>query len=131
MTSILKKHMPPSYLSTARMVGYCLLLDDDVENWHGLTVVLSARLSEKQRGLMAWATLRSLPPETAVEVATAALPERVGMPFHSSMDPTSDAAFWAAEATPEELDAYAVAIFNEMSAAKKRAFFDFVGRAAA
>ncbi len=107
------------------------MLEDDVENWHGFTVVLSAKLSKLQRGLIAWAALRSLPPDTAAEVANAALPERVGMPFNANNDPASDAAFWAAEASPDELDAYAVAIFNEMSEGKKCAFLDFAGRAAA
>ena len=80
---------------------------------------------------MAWAALRSLPPDIAAEVAAVALPEDVGMPFNANNDPASDATFWAAEAKQNELDVYAVAIFNEMSEGKKRAFLDFVGRAAA
>ena len=51
--------------------------------------------------------------------------------FNANNDPASDATFWAAEAKQNELDVYAVAIFNEMSEGKKRAFLDFVGRAAA
>ena len=136
MTATLKKYMPDRYKRVARMVGYCALLHDDeltdaADNWHGLTVVLSARLTMEQRAAMAWAVLRALPPETVADVANTVLPQGAGMPIAPFMDPVDEASFWANMATPDELDAYAVAIFNAMSGGKKRAFLDYAGRAAA
>ena len=131
MTAILKKHMPDAYKRVARMVGYCLLLGDDADNWHGLTDVLTERLTMRQRAAMAWAVLRSLPPETVADVANTVLPQGAGMPIAPFIDPVDEASFWADMATPDELDAYAVAIFNAMSGGKRRAFLDFAGRAAA
>lgn len=132
LTLTLKKHMPRAYRGIARMVGYCLLLGEDADNWHGLTVVLSAQTTMQQRVAMAWAVLRALPPETVVDVANTVLPERTCPPippFFSYMD---EAAFWADMAEPEALDAYCLASFNAMTGPRRAAFLDFVqGRQAA
>ena len=62
MIDALSKYMPDAYKRVARMVGYTLLLGADADNWHGLTVVLTARLTSQERAAMAWAVLRSLTP---------------------------------------------------------------------
>jgi hypothetical protein len=50
-------------------------------------------------------------------------------PLFNYMD---QAAFWADMATPDELDAYALASFNRMAPQRQAAFLGFVqGRAAA
>lgn len=123
--------MPAAYKRVARTVGYCLLLGLDADKWHGLSVVLTAHLSIEQRGAIAWAALRALPPELVLDVADAVLPKKAGMPIAPLFDPVDEAIFWISLADPDELDAYAVATFNAMSRDKKRAFQDFVGRAAA
>lgn len=73
MTAILKKHMPDAYKRVARMVGYCLLLGDDADNWHGLSVVLAARLEPHQRAALAYAALKALDHDTACLTADMAL----------------------------------------------------------
>ena len=136
MTAILKKHMPDRYKRVARMVGYCALLHDDeltdaADNWHGLTVVLTARLTMEQRAAMAWAVLRSLTPEQVVAVAETVLPDGTSAPIAPLFNHMDEAAFWADMAEPEELVAYAVAIYNAMAPPKRRAFLDYAGRNAA
>lgn len=126
MTAILKKHMPDAYKRVARMVGYCLLLGEDADNWHGLTVVLTARLTMRQRVAMAWAVLRSLTPEQVVGVAETVLPEGSSAPIAPLFNHMDEAAFWADMAEPEALEAYCLASFNAMPASRKAAFLEFV-----
>ena len=132
MSGLLKKHMPDAYKRVARMVGYALLLGEDADNWHGLTVVLTARLTMRQRAAMAWAVLRSLTPDQVVAVAETVLPDGVGAPIAPLFNHMDEAAFWADMAEPEALEAYCLASFNAMPAPRKSAFLEFVqGRAAA
>ncbi|MHA3915696.1 hypothetical protein [Halovulum sp. GXIMD14793] len=132
MTAILKKHMPDAYKRVARMVGYCLLLGEDADNWHGLTVVLTARLTMRQRVAMAWAVLRSLTPEQVVGVAETVLPDGTSAPIAPLFNHMDEAAFWADMAEPEALEAYCLASYNAMPRPRQAAFLDFVqGRQAA
>ena len=48
MSNTLSKYMPDAYKRVARTVGYSLLLTD-ADVWHGLTVVLTARLTLQER----------------------------------------------------------------------------------
>lgn len=129
--SLIREHMPDRYRRVAKTVGLCLFSGRSFDNWHGLSVVLTARLEPAERVLLGWSVLRSMTPEQAVDVLNAALPHRAGQPIAPFEDPVDEAAFWAQMASPDELDAYAVTIFNAMSAVKQRAFLDFAGRAAA
>lgn len=123
--------MPDAYKRVARMVGYSLLLTD-ADAWHGLTIVLTARLTTKERAAMAWAVLRSLTPDQVVAVAEAVLPQGVGQPIAPLFNHMDEAAFWADMAEPEALEAYCLASFNAMPATRKAAFLKFVqGRVAA
>ena len=126
MSTILKKHMPEPIKRVARMVGYCLLAGESADNWHGLSVVLSARTTLQQRVAMAWAVLRSLPPETVNDVASTVLPDRTSPPIPPFLGHMDEAAFWADMAEPEALDAYCLASFNRMSPGRQAAFLDFV-----
>lgn len=126
------KHMPDAYKRVARMVVYALLLGEDTENWHGLTVVLTARLTLQERAAMAWAVLRSLTPEQVVAVAETVLPDGTSAPIAPLFNCMNEAAFWADIAEPEALEAYCLASFRAMPAPRKAAFLKFVqGRAAA
>ncbi|MEM8617788.1 MAG: hypothetical protein AAGF20_12755 [Pseudomonadota bacterium] len=129
--SYIRQAMPDQYRRVARMVGLCLFSGRSVDNWHGLSVVLTARLEPEERALLGWSVLRSLTPGQAVDVLNTVLPMRAGQPIAAFNDPADEAAFWTQVANPDELDAYAVAIFLAMSAVKQRAFLDFAGRAAA
>jgi len=126
MSKTLSKYMPDAYKRVARMVGYALLLGEDANNWHGLTVVLTARLTPQERAAMAWAVLRSLTPEQVVAVAETVLPDGTSAPIAPLFNHMDEAAFWADMAEPEALEAYCLASFNAMPAPRKAAFLEFV-----
>ena len=131
MSKTLSKYMPDAYKRVARTVGYSLHLAD-ADAWHGLTVVLTARLTQKERAAMAWAVLRSLTPDQVVAVAETVLPEGSSTPIAPLFNHMDEAAFWADMAEPEALEAYCLASFNAMPASRKSAFLEFVqGRAVA
>jgi hypothetical protein len=131
MSKTLSKYMPDAYKRVARTVGYSLHLAD-ADAWHGLTVVLTARLTQKERAAMAWAVLRSLTPDQVVAVAETVLPEGSSAPIAPLFNHMDEAAFWADMAEPEALEAYCLASFNAMPAPRKSAFLEFVqGRAVA
>lgn len=131
MTNLIRTHMPDRYRRVARTIGLCLFSGRSYENCHGLSVVLTARLEPHERAALGWAVLRSMTPEQAMDVLNTALPNRAGQPIAAFYDPVDEAANWAEMADPDELDAYAVAVFNAMPRSRKRAFLDFAGRAAA
>ena len=131
MSNTLSKYMPDAYKRVARTLGYSLLLTD-ADAWHGLTVVLTARLTLQEKIAMAWAVLRSLTPEQIVDVVQTVLPEGVGSPIAPLFNHMDEAVFWADMAAPDELDAYCLASFNRMAPARQSAFLGFVlGRQAA
>ena len=129
MTKTLSKYMPDAYKRVARTVGYSLLLTD-ADAWHGLTVVLTARLTPQERTAMAWAVLRSLTPEQVIAVAETILPEGSSAPIAPLFNHMDEAAFWADMAEPEALEAYCLASFNRMAPARQSAFLGFVQRGA-
>ena len=61
----------PSHKAVARAIGYALTLGDEAA-WHGLTIVLMARLSDQERAALAFAALMSLSDEHASAVAEVA-----------------------------------------------------------
>lgn len=130
MSAILKKHMPDAYRRVARTVGYALLLGD-IHSLHGLTVVLTSRLTARERVSMAWAVLRSLTHDQMVSVTETVLPDDNARPVAPLFNHMDEAAFWADMADPDALDAYALASFNRMAPARQAAFLDFVHRRAA
>lgn len=131
MTASLKKYMPNAIKRVARTIGYALLLDD-VNSYHGVSVVLTAIASPRQRMALAWAVLRSLTPEQVVAVAENVLPQGSSAPIAPLLNHMDEAAFWADMAEPEALEAYCLASFNAMSRPRQAAFLDFVqGRQAA
>lgn len=72
MTAILRKHMTGDHKRTAKSVGYALTLGD-ADGWHGLSQVLTARLTPAERAALAYAALQSLNDDTAYLTASAAL----------------------------------------------------------
>ena len=132
MSAILKKYMPDAYKRVARVVGYCLILGEGADVWHGLTVVLTARLTPQERVAMAWAVLRSLTPDQVVAVAETVLPEGSSAPIAPLFNHMDEAAFWADMAEPEALEAYCLASFKAMPRGRQAAFLEYVqARAAA
>lgn len=56
----------------ARCIGYALTLGTEAA-WHGLTIVLMARLSDQERAALAFAAMMSLSDEHASAVAEVAV----------------------------------------------------------
>ena len=96
-----------------------------------MPAILRARLSERERGMLAYFAMYAMDVENASKVIdaftnSAGMP---GAPFFNHMD---EAAFWADMADPGELEAYALASFNRMGLPRQKAFLNFIrGRAAA
>lgn len=128
----LSKTMRREHLKMTRMLGYTLVLGT-VDAWQGFARVAAVRLDVEERAALAWAALRSLDADTAAMAVEAAFePEGgAGMPMVPLDDFADEAAFWSERAAPDELAAYAVAIFRAMGAADRRAFLDYAGRASA
>jgi len=122
--------MKPAHLKTVRALGYALTLGDQ-DAWWNFLPVLIARLTVEERACLAFMSFKSLDGETASMTAEAALERGSRAPLPPVADPVDEAAFWVRVADTEELDAFAVAIFNAMSGPKQRAFLNFAGRAAA
>ncbi|WPZ28251.1 hypothetical protein T8A63_11325 [Sulfitobacter sp. OXR-159] len=128
--SSIAKCMPDAYKRVSRCVSYCLLLADAAA-WHGLTVVLTARLTQKERLAMAWAVLRSLTPKQIVALAETVLPDATSSPIAPLFNHMDEAVSWADVAEPEALEAYCLASFNAMPQPRQAAFLEFAkGRAA-
>ncbi len=123
----LSKLMRREHLKMTRMLGYTLVLGT-LDAWQGFARVAEARLDVKERAALAWAALRSLDADTAAMTVEAAFePEGgAGMPMVPLDDFADEAAFWAERAAPDELAAYAVAIFKAMPKRRKRDFATYV-----
>lgn len=66
------QHIPDNIKRVTRSIGYAAWLDD-FDSWAGLPVILAARLTPRQRGLLAFMALKSLDYDLACETASAAL----------------------------------------------------------
>lgn len=129
--SAVSAYAKPGYKRVARMLGYSLLIGDP-DAWHGLTLVLTAHLNQKERAALAWASLRSLTPDQVVAVRNAVLPNCAGQPIAPLFNHMDEAAFWADMAEPAELEAYCLASFTAMPRGRQSAFLEYVhGRAEA
>ena len=116
------------HLAVAKMTAFALTLGD-VDAWHAMSVVLTARLTAGERARLAWAALRSLTPEDAGDVIDAVFPQDVPLP--SLLTPMSEATLWAEAATLDDRKAYAAACFIALPAAEQNAFMAHFGRRAA
>ena len=65
-------HAKDRHKKAAKGLGFALTLGNE-SAWHGLTVILMARLSEAERASLAFATLNSLSENHAYMTASAAL----------------------------------------------------------
>lgn len=69
--SAMSKWAKSEHKKVARCIGYALTLGDEAA-WHGLTIVLMARLSDEERAALAFAALMSLSDDHASAVAEVA-----------------------------------------------------------
>ncbi len=115
------------HLKLMRTIGFVLTLGTQ-DAWRGLVTVFEARLTVEERAELAFMALKSLDRHDAIMTAEAALSAGAGQPQVPLFDYADQAAFWVDFAEPEELDAYAVEIFDVMETNKKRLFADYVAR---
>ncbi|TRD22085.1 hypothetical protein [Palleronia caenipelagi] len=115
------KAMEPRHLKAVRMLGYCVALGDAAA-WLGLSIVLAARLTARERAALAYAALTSMDPGQAEATAAAAL-DAAGMPRLAFCGGMADARHWADHATRDELKAYALAAFDAMNPRDQAAFY--------
>ncbi len=120
----------PRHRAVAAALAAVLSLDEgEVAAWADLAVILRARLTERERALIANAFLRSLDPEIREGVASIALrgdrPD-IGDPLPSFGNVLEDARFWASKASRRELKAYALAAFEALPQRDRRNFIAHV-----
>lgn len=119
--SAMSLYAKPGHKRAARMLGFSLTLGTS-RGWSGFVTVASAWLTDAERAALAFSSLKSLPPETAVDTFNAAF-AGTGWPVAALGDPVAEASFWVDHARPEERRTYLVTIFNSLS---QRDRFDFL-----
>lgn len=109
----------------------CVLEANSPNLWEGFALILKARLTEGERGLLAYSALRSLDPvprELAFNAAHwGALDFSDGAPVPLMRAARS----WADHASEDELKAFAAAAYQAMSRTAQVHFVGYVMRAAA
>lgn len=115
LSTLIKK----PHLTASRVLGYALTLGD-AEAWQGNSAVWTAQLSVEERIAIGRSALRGLDipdVKAALQVAGAPLPPFLG--------PLEEALAWARFASADEINAYAFASFNALSAAGRRDFVQY------
>jgi hypothetical protein len=125
-------HLRPSHRSVVNMIGHALTLENDVEVWNGLSVLLEARLTAFERGCLAATTLSATDDEQFRQIVEAAVPARLaGQPLPLFLDLEAEARWWADLASPAELRAWLTACFVRLPVPEKISFLAAAKRRAA
>ena len=111
----------PNHKRMSRTLGYCLTLGS-FDAWSKFTTVAALRLTDTERAALAYAALKSLSPDHA-ELTAATVLESEGMPLPAFLGGMDEARSWATCASRNELKAYALAAFEEMTSSDQAAFF--------
>ncbi|WP_108258728.1 hypothetical protein [Mangrovicoccus ximenensis] len=69
----ISKHAEARHKIAGKVVCDALILGEDFDAWADAAAVLAVRLDVRERAALAWAALKSLPPEFAEMTAGAAL----------------------------------------------------------
>lgn len=111
--------------ATAAMRMVLNFLLEPPEDRSGHAANLARDLSEDDRIRLLWLFMDTFPGHIAEQAAQAFF-EGVGYPGASIMeDPREDAKFWAGQANPKEVDAFAMACFNRMSKNRRHQFLQW------
>jgi hypothetical protein len=114
----------------ARALGF--ILEADLPDlWEGFAVVLKARLTEGERGLLAYSALRSLDPEPRELAFSAAHWGALDLGDEAPVPLMRAARAWASDAGEDELKAFAAAAYEAMSPTAQVHFVGYLMRAAA
>ena len=124
--------LTPEHRSVINMVGHALTLQNDLDVWHGLTLVLQARLSRFERGCLAAVVLDSVDDDPFWAILEALVPARcAGQPLPSFLDIEAEARWWADIASPVERRAWLTACFLRLPARDQKGFLAASKRRAA
>lgn len=107
--------------SACDALGAALVLGRDPEAWAALGAIWRHRLTEAERAAVAWAALRSLPPDARLAIL-GALDPNAGPPLPPIQPPMQAARWWATIASRAELRAYAAAAFQALPASDRGRF---------
>lgn len=107
--------------SACDALGAALALGQDADAWAAVVAIWRHRLTDAERAAVAWAALRSLPPETRAAILGAVDPE-AGPPLPPLLAPMQAARWWATIASRAELRAYAAAAFQALPASDRGRF---------
>lgn len=118
-------HIPRHIKKVARSIGYTLWLNGD-SHWLGLEKILKSKLDQQQREALAYMALKTLRNNAAKSISEDVLGTGAVQPIASLFNHLDEALFWADFALPEELDAYCLASFERMEAARQEAFLEYV-----
>ena len=120
------KYLKDAHKIAVRTIGYALTLGN-VDAWAGASQVLRKRLTANERAAMAWAILGSLNKEQVLLVIESFnCFKESNFPNVCLHDPVAEAKFWVADASPEEINTYAMACFNKMSPETKQQFIAYL-----
>jgi len=109
------------------IIGAALEAGSDLDEWAATGGAASAFLTIGERALLVWAVARTLSAGAAARIIEAAFPA-AGPPVPPFSDPRADAAEWAANALPAELQAYVTAAFRALDPADRRRFAVWAAR---
>ena len=114
------------------MLAYALTLGNE-ETWWMTSAVWAQRLTHKERGALAFASLHSCDEDVTRLVCEAVFDcSAGGTPTPPFLSPMDDASHWADSADPRYIKACVLAGYNRMPPSEKTAFLDFVlGKSAA
>lgn len=109
------------YVSIALIVG-------EAQHWLHLKTILRGLLTTRERAALAFAAIRSLSEGDRKKVATNAIPEwtEFGSPLPTFLDLADDAQWWAANASPQEIEAYLLACFNALQRHRQIEFCQYI-----
>lgn len=113
--------MRPEHKRMSRMLGFALTLGTGA-GWADFSTLARLRMTETERGALAYATLSALDRDKA-EAIVAEFMGAAGEPLPAFLGGMDDARDWASLAARPELKAYALAAFEAMSARDQAAFF--------
>ncbi|MEP5155187.1 hypothetical protein [Planktotalea sp.] len=118
-------HIPDNIIRVSCSLSYVLWLNG-TDHWFGFTTILRSRLEPRECAALAFAALRSLSDEDAVQVGQTALLDGAGQPIAPLFSFLNEATSWADLATPDELKAYCLACFRRMKPEHQVSFLEYV-----
>jgi hypothetical protein len=126
------QHLDPHHKSAVNMIGYVLTLQEDIDIWRDLSLVLEVRLTPYERACLAFAVLDAVAYDDVFDIMEAVPRSRLAVgPPPPFLDLETEARWWAELATPAELEAWLTACFVRLPTKDQSAFLASARRRAA